>query len=73
MSLKCNTGMQPQKWQNDLSFQGKPFNIRVTQVYVPTTRVEEAEADQFYEDIENLLDLTPIKDVLFIPGDWNAK
>ena len=65
--------MQPQKWQNDLSFQGKPFNIRVTQVYVPTTRVEEAEADQFYEDIENLLDLTPIKDVLFIPGDWNAK
>ena len=51
-------------------FQGKPFNILVIQVYAPITNAKEAEADQFYED---LLELTPRKDVLFIIGDWNAK
>ena len=53
-------------------FQGKPFNITVIQVYAPTTDAKEAEADQFYEDLEDLLVLTPNKDVLFI-RDWNAK
>ena len=52
-------------------FQGKPFNITVIQVYAPTTNAEEAE--QFYEDLQDLLQLTPKKDVLFIIGDWNAK
>ena len=54
-------------------FQGKPFNITVIQVYAPTSNTEEAEAEQFYEDLQNLLELTPKKDVLFIIGDWNAK
>ena len=54
-------------------FQGKPFNITVIQVYVPTSNTEEAEAEQFYEDLQDLLELTPKKDVLFIIGDWNAK
>ena len=63
--------MQSQKWQNDLCFQGKPFNITVIQVYVPTSDAEEAE--QFYENLQDLLELTPKKDVLFIIGDWNAK
>ena len=54
-------------------FQGKPFNIRVIQVYVPTSNAEEAEVEQFYEDLQDLLELTPKKDVLFIIGDWNAK
>ena len=54
-------------------FQGKPFNITVIQVSVPTTDAEEAEADEFYEDLEDLLELKPKKDVLFIIGDWNAK
>ena len=54
-------------------FQGKLFNITVIQVYAPTTDAEEAEVDQFYEDLEDLLELTPKKDVLFIIGDWNAK
>ena len=52
-------------------FQGKPFNITVIQVYAPTSNAEEAE--QFYEDLQDLLELTPKKDVLFIIGDWNAK
>ena len=56
-----------------LHFQGKPFNITVIQVCAPTTNAEEAEVDQFYEDLEDLLELTPKKDVLFITGDWNAK
>ena len=51
-------------------FQGKPFNITVIQVYATTSNAEEAEVEQFYED---LLELTPKKDVLFITGDWNAK
>ena len=54
-------------------FQGKPFNITVIQVYAPTTDAEEAEVDQFYEDLKDLLELTPKKDVLFITGDFNAK
>ena len=54
-------------------FQGKPFNIMVIQLYAPTSNAEEAEAEQFYEDLQDLLELTPKKDVLFIIGDWNAK
>ena len=54
-------------------FQGKPFNITVIQVYVPTSNAEEAEAEWFYEDLQDLLELTPKKDVLFIIGDCNAK
>ena len=54
-------------------FQGKPSNIMVTQVYAPTSNTEEAEVEQFYEDLQNLLELTPKKDVIFIIGDWNAK
>ena len=54
-------------------FQGKPFNITVIQVYAPTSNAEEAEAERFYEDIQDLLELTPKKYVLFIIGDWNAK
>ena len=66
--------MQSQKWQNDLfRFQGKQFNITVIQVCAPTSNAEEAEAEQFYEDLQDLLELTPIKDVLFITGDWNTK
>ena len=54
-------------------FQGKPFNITVIQVYAPMSNAEEAEVEQFYEDLQDLLELTPKKDVLFIIGDWNAK
>ena len=54
-------------------FQGKPFNIIVIQVYAPTSNAEEAEVEQFYEDLQDLLELTPPKDILFIIGDWNAK
>ena len=54
-------------------FQGKPFNITVIQVYAPTINAEEAEVEQFYEDLQDLLELTPKKDVLSIIGDWNAK
>ena len=54
-------------------FQGKPFNITVIQVYAPTSNVEEDEVEQFYEDLQDLLELTPKKDILFIIGDWNAK
>ena len=54
-------------------FQGKPFNITVIQVYAPTSNTEEAEVEQFYEDLQGLLELTPKKDVLFIIRDWNAK
>ena len=65
--------MQPQKRQNDLCFQGKPLNITVIQVYAPTRNTEEAEVEWFCEDLQDLLELTPKKDVLFIIGDWNAK
>ena len=54
-------------------FQGKQFNITVIQVYAPTNNAEEAEVERFYEDLQDLLELTPKKDVLFIIGDWNAK
>ena len=72
-SLKCSTWMQSQKWQNDLCrFQGKPFNITAIQAYAPTTNTEEAEVEWYDEDLQDLLELTPQKDVLFIIGDWNA-
>ena len=54
-------------------FQGKSFNITVIQIYVPTSNAEEVEVEWFYEDLQDLLELTPQKDVLFILGDWNAK
>ena len=54
-------------------FQGKPFYITVIQVYAPTSNTEEAEVERFYKDLQDLLELTPKKDVLFIIGDWNAK
>ena len=54
-------------------FQGKPFNIAVIHVYAPTSNAEEAEVEWFYEDLQDLLELAPKKDVLFIIGDWNAK
>ena len=54
-------------------FQGKPFNITVIQVYAPATNAKEAEVEQFYEDLQKLLELTPQKDTLFIIGNWNAK
>ena len=54
-------------------FQGKPFAITVIQVYAPNTNAKEAEVNQFYEDLEDLLELTPRNDVLFMIGDWNAK
>ena len=65
--------MQSQKQQNDLHFQDKPFNITVIQVYNPTSNAEEAEVERFYEDLHDLLELSPKKDVPFIIGDWNAK
>ena len=54
-------------------FQGKPFNIMVIQVYAPTSNADEAEVERSYEDLQDLVELTPQKDVLFIIGDWNAK
>ena len=56
-----------------ICFQGKPFNIMVIQAYAPTSNAEEAEGEWFYEDLQDLLELTVKKDVLFIVGDWNAK
>ena len=72
-SLKCSTWVQSQKWQNDLCFQGKPFSIIVIQVYAPTINAEEAEVERFYENMQDLLELTSKKDILFLIGDWNAK
>ena len=73
-SLKCSTWMQS---KNDsmisVHFQGKPFKIMVIQVYAPTSNAEEGEVEWLYEDLQDLLELTPKKDVLFIIGDWNAK
>ena len=66
--------MQSQKRHNDLClFPRQPFNITVIQTYAPTSNTEEAEVERFYEDLQDLLELTPKKDVLFIIGDWNAK
>ena len=68
--LRCNL-------KNDrmisVRFQGKPFNITVIQVYAPNSNAEEAEVERYYEDLQDLLELTHKKDVLFIIGDWNAK
>ena len=63
--------MQSQKRQN-VRFQGKPFNITVIQAYAPTSNTEEAEDEQFCENLKDILELTPKEDVLFIIGDWNA-
>ena len=66
--------MQSQKRQMiSVHFQGKAFNITVIQVYAPTSNAEEAEVEWCYEDLQDLLELTPKRDVLFIIGDWNAK
>ena len=66
--------MQSQKQQMiSVRFQGKPFNITVIQVNASTSNAEEVEVEWFYEDLQDLLELTPQKDVLFIIGDWNAK
>ena len=65
--LGCNLKMI------SVCFQGKPFNITVIQDYVPATNAKEAEVEWFYEDLQDLLELTPKKDVLFIIGNWNAK
>ena len=56
-----------------VSFQGKPFNIMVIQAYAPTSNAEEAEVERFFEDLQDVLEITPQKDVLFIIVDWNAK
>ena len=73
-SLKCSTWMYLKTDRMiSVRFQGKPFNITVIQVYVPTSNTEEAEVERFYEDLQDLLELTPQKDILFIIGDWNAK
>ena len=58
---------------NPVCFQGEPCNITVIQVYAPTSNTEEAEVEQFYEDLQDLLELTPPKDVFFVIGDWTAK
>ena len=72
-SSKCSTWMQSQKRRMiSVRFQGKPFNITVIQVYATTSNAEEVEFERFYEDLQDLLELTPKKDVLFIIGDWNA-
>ena len=66
--------MQSQKWQNDLcSFPRQTIHSIVIQVYALNSNAEEAEVEGFYEDLQDLLELTPQKDVLFIIGDWNAK
>ena len=73
-SPKCSTWVQSLKWQNDLCFQGKPFNITVNQVYgKSTSNAEEAEVEWFYKDLQDLLELTNKKDVFFIIRDLNAK
>ena len=59
--------------ERSVCFQGKPFNVMVIQAYVPTSNAEKAEVEQFYEELQHLLELTPKKDVFFSIGDWNAK
>ena len=72
-SQKCSTWVQFQKRQSDLSlFPRQPFNITVIQLYAPMTNAEEDVVGWLYEDLQDLLELTPTKDVLFIIGDWNA-
>ena len=74
---KCRTCVVRCNLKNDrmisVGFQGKPFNITVIQIYAPTSNAEEAEVEQFYENLQDLLGIKPKKDVLFIIGDWNAK
>ena len=77
-NLKCSNWMQFQKKKQknrmiSVCFQGKPFNITVMQGYVQTSNAEEPEVEWFYEDLQNLLELTPKKYIIFIIGDWNAK
>ena len=73
-SLKCRIWVQYQKQQMiSVRLQGKPFNITVIQVYALASNAEEAEVESFYEGLQDLLELTPQKDVLFTIGDWNAK
>ena len=73
-SPKCSTGVKSQKWQNDLClFPRLTFNITVIHVYAPTTNAKEAEIEQSYKDLQDLLELTPKNHVLCITGDWNAK
>ena len=73
-SPKCSTWIQSQKWQNNLcSFSRQTIQITVIQAYAQTSNTEEAEVEWFYEDLQDLLELAPKKDVLFIIGDWNAK
>ena len=73
-SPKCSTWMQSQNHRViSVLFQGKPFNSTVIQVYAPASNAEEAEVERFYEELQDLLELTPKKDVLFIIRDWNAK
>ena len=73
-SPKWSTWVQSQIGQNDIcSFSSKPFNITIVQAYAPTSNAEEAEVEQSYEDLQDLLELTPKNDVLFITVDWNAK
>ena len=75
--MKCSTYFLRCNLKKDrmfsVFFQGKPFNPKVIQVYTSTSNAEEAEAEWFYEDLQDLLKLTPQKDVLFIIGDWNAR
>ena len=72
--MKCSTWIQSQKRQNDLcSFPRQTIQYHSIQVYAPTSNAEEAEVKRFYKDLQDLLELTPKKDVLFIIGDWNAK
>ena len=81
VSLIVNKGVQNAVFECNLKndrmisvhFQGNPFNITVIQVCAPTSNAEEAEVEWFYEDLQDLLELTPKKDILFIIGDWNAK
>ena len=71
--LGATSKKKKKKRMISVPFQGKPFNITVIQVYALTTNAEEAKVDQIYEDLEDHLELTSNKDVLFIIGDWNAK
>ena len=72
--VKCSTWMQSQKRQNDLClFLRQTIQYHSNPTYAPTSNAEEAEVERFYEDLQDLLELTPKKDVIFIIGDWNAK
>ena len=72
--MKCSTWIQSQKRQNDLcSFPRQTIQYHSIQAYAPISNAEEAEVERFYEDLQDLLELTPKKDVLFIIGDWNTK